>query len=91
VFSPYTYSWKNFEEAKSDLFGRKNEFIAVGLMSAPLIFFFLSRRRVRVQRAKKEYYLNQMLKRKFIADELDLKPRKMRLNELKAILREQNN
>ena len=57
-------------------------------MSLPVLFVYYVTRRIRIKRAKTEFYLNQMMKRKFIADELELKPRKMRLNELKKIIRE---
>jgi hypothetical protein len=74
AFSPYTYTWENFEEAKSQLVGRRKEVLATGMMSVPLMLFYLSSRAKRINRAKREYFLNQMMKRKFIADELGLKP-----------------
>jgi len=88
VFSPYTYTWENFEEAKSLAVGRRKEFMATGMMCLPLALFYLSSRAKRISRAKNEFYLNQMMKRKFIADELGLKPQKLRLDELKNILRD---
>lgn len=88
MFSPYTYTWENFDEAKSLVVGRRKEIMASGMMFLPLALFYLSSRAKRISRAKNEYYLNQMMKRKFIADELGLKPQKLRLNELKNILRD---
>jgi hypothetical protein len=83
IFSPYTYTAENFYDFKDKTIAKRNEIFAFGLMIGPLSFFYFASRRVRINRAKTEYYLNQMMKRKFIADELELKPRKMRLNELK--------
>jgi hypothetical protein len=74
---------------KNTIFGRKREIIAASVMLAPVAFLYLSKRRVRIQKAKKEYYLNKMMKRKFISDELELKPRKIRLSELKTLLNQQ--
>ena len=61
------------------------------MMGLPLVLFYLSSRARRIKRAKNEYYLNQMMKRKFIANELGLKPQKLRLEELKSMLRDQAN
>jgi hypothetical protein len=58
MFDPNTYTWENYFEKKDELYGKKNEIFAAGAMMVPVVLFYLSRRRVRIQRAKKEYYLN---------------------------------
>lgn len=88
AFSPYTYNMENVRETKRVVYGKKNEIISMILMLFPFMFIYYYTKRVRVGRAKTEFYLNQMMKRKFIADELNLKPRKMRLQELKQIIRD---
>jgi hypothetical protein len=91
VLSPYTYTWENFDEAKSQIISRRKEIFATGMMCLPLMLFYLSSRARRIKRAKNEFYLNQMMKRKFLADEMGLKPQKMRLDELKTLLKESGN
>lgn len=88
VVSPYTYTWENFEESRAYIISRRKEIVATTMMCLPLMLFYLSSRARRIKRTKTEYYLNQMMKRKFISEELGLKPQKMRLDELKNILKD---
>ena len=88
LIDPDTYSKKNFDLAKTELLNKRRELISILLLLSPAFFIYLPFRITRTGRARREFFLNQSLKRKFLMDELQLKSRKMRLRELKSILNE---
>jgi hypothetical protein len=64
IVSPESYTEENYDYLKSKFLNKRNEYFAVALMITPLVFMWWPYAFTRRRRARNEYFMNQMLKRK---------------------------
>lgn len=88
LYNPRNYNLGRLRGVRDDFKDRRNIIIAQSLIALPILGFYFFYRKMRINKTRNEFYLNQQLKRAFISNELGVKTRKMRLRELKKIVRE---
>eukprot|EP01017_Pseudomicrothorax_dubius_P040296 TRINITY_DN6286_c0_g1_i4.p1 TRINITY_DN6286_c0_g1~~TRINITY_DN6286_c0_g1_i4.p1 ORF type:complete len:158 (+),score=29.21 TRINITY_DN6286_c0_g1_i4:133-606(+) len=90
LLDPDTYSREKWKQLKRYYFLNDVYILmAIAGMATPFIFY-LPWFRPRVQKLRREYFMHLFEKRKFFSDHLNLRYTKMRLNELKDIMRKFN-
>ena len=87
LLNPDTYTFQELETSKDYFMLNKRIFVPYFLLFTFPFFIIIPRAILRFQAVKRNYYMNKLLKKKFIENSLGIKSReRMKLSKLKKII-----